>query len=391
MSRTNRRLALFLALVLISSLVLAFGTPGMAALGGARKIVVFREDVPDAAKEGIVGKHGVTVVKHLHLVNATAITLPADAGAAERALKGIKGEGQVVRIDSDLVVRAVAKPAPGPLVETLPWGVDRIDADIAWGSSTGAGVKVAIVDTGIDLDHPDLMANIRPGINTINPRKSPDDDNGHGTHVAGIVAALRGNGIGVIGVAPNAWLYPVKVLNRSGWGYLSDIIEGLGWAIDNGMQVVNESFGSADSNETFHAAIRRVYDAGIIQVAAAGNESGPVSYPAAYPETIAVTACDSSDRFAYFSNYGPEVDLIAPGVSILSTYRGGGYRTLSGTSMAAPHVTGTVALILQMNSALSPDQVMSVLASTAEYLPGLTPAQQGSGLVDAERAVASVP
>ncbi|MBI2265975.1 MAG: S8 family peptidase, partial [Armatimonadetes bacterium] len=182
-------------------------------------------------------------------------------------------------------------------------------------------------------------------------------------------------------------LYAVKALSRTGSGWLSDIIEGIQWCIDNNMKVINMSFGSASGNVSFHDAIIKAYQAGIVMVAAAGNESTSVSYPAKYPETIAVTATDSNNSLAYFSNYGPETDLAAPGVGVSSTYLGGGYRTLSGTSMAAPHVTGAAALKLALNGALSPDQVRAALMATAEPLLNLTADQQGAGLVDAYKLV----
>ncbi|MBM3334994.1 S8 family peptidase, partial [Candidatus Sumerlaeota bacterium] len=213
--------------------------------------------------------------------------------------------------------------------------------------------------------------------------KSANDDNGHGTHVAGTVAAVN-NTIGVVGVAPAANLYAVKVLSRTGTGYLSDLIEGLDWCISNKMQVVNMSLGSSSDNQSFHDAVIRVYQAGITQVAAAGNANGgAVTYPAKYGEVIAVTASDINDQFASFSSQGPEVDLIAPGVSINSTYTGSSYKVLNGTSMASPHVTGIVALRLQVKPGENPDAVKAVLQSTALPLPGLTLEQQGAGLPQA--------
>ncbi|SFR18261.1 Subtilase family protein [Desulfoscipio geothermicus DSM 3669] len=164
------------------------------------------------------------------------------------------------------------------------------------------------MDTGIDLSHPDLLANIKGGYNAIKPNKSPADDNGHGTHVAGIIAAVNDN-IGVVGVAPQAELYAVKVLSANGSGYLSDIIEGLEWCITNNMQVINMSLGTSSEVQSFHDAVIKVYNAGIVMVAAAGN-SGPgdntVEYPAKYEEVIAVSATSDNDAIASFSSRGPD-------------------------------------------------------------------------------------
>jgi subtilisin family serine protease len=232
-----------------------------------------------------------------------------------------------------------------------------------------------VLDTGIDLSHPDLATNIKGGYNALNPLKQPGDGNGHGTHVAGIIGALD-NEIGVIGAAPAADLYAVKVLGNGGSGKLSDVIEGLEWAVAHGMQVVNMSFGATTGNESFHNAIVAAYNAGIVLIAAAGNEGGPVSYPAAYPEVIAVAAIDSNDAVPSWSNSGPEIDLAAPGVNILSTYKGSTYSTLSGTSMAAPHVAGAAALVMTLpvpavydldgDGAWDPAEVQRRLQDTAQ-------------------------
>ena len=213
--------------------------------------------------------------------------------------------------------------------------------------------------------------------------------------MAGIAAAVD-NTIGVIGVGPQIDLYAVKVLDRRGSGYLSDVIEGLGWAIQNGMQVVNMSLGTASDVQSFHDAVAEVYAAGITQVAAAGNTGEAVIYPAAYPEVIAVSATDNTDTIAPWSSRGPQIDLAAPGVSIYSTYKGSTYKTLSGTSMAAPHVTGAVALVLtqtakcdtDLSGSCSPAEVQQRLEITAEDL-GTAGRDDlyGSGLVDAEKAV----
>ncbi|RPI32215.1 MAG: subtilisin, partial [Actinomycetota bacterium] len=175
-----------------------------------------------------------------------------------------------------------------------------------------------------------------------------DDDNGHGSHVAGTVAAVD-NDLGVIGVAPSANLYGIKVLNRSGRGTTSDIIEGMQWAIGHGMDVINMSLGTSSYVEAYEIATDAVLDAGVVMVCSAGNsgpDEGTVGYPAAFEGVIAVAATDAADVVASFSSRGPQVDVAAPGVSVYSTTKSGGYATMSGTSMAAPHVTGTVALML---------------------------------------------
>lgn len=397
----------FLSSVIISVVIaMIFGATAMkpivstAAELAARKIVVFKKDLSDNEKDRAIRRIGAEKIKHLKAAKSSVVLL------SKRAEQELVKNPDVLRIDDDVIVEALvkggisAKPAPVQPAETLPWGVDRIDAEKVWGTTAGDLVRVGVIDTGIDLIHPDLKDNIKSGYNAINPLKSANDDNGHGTHVAGIVGAID-NTIGVIGVGPKIDLYAVKVLDRNGSGYLSDIIEGLDWAIASGMQIVNMSLGTASNVLSFQEAIQRVNAAGIVQVAAAGNSGGSVSYPAAYSEVIAVSATDKTDNLASWSSRGPEVDLAAPGVSIYSTYKGQTYKTLSGTSMAAPHVTGAAAFVLttpigawdlDSDGIWDPAEVQNKLEKTAEQVtPDTIPGKDylyGSGLVDAEKAVA---
>lgn len=409
----------------------------------ARKIVVFQSwFVHEEAQDELVAYAGGFKIKNLDLINGMAVYLPSKASE-----KALENRSEILRVDNDDEVFALGKPScpcnnsgtcepelgehpsccddckgngeeePTPQPEeTTAWGVDRIDADLAWDKSTGTGVKVAIIDSGIDKDHLDLTANIQDGYNAINPKKSWDDDYGHGTHVAGIVAAVD-NEIGVIGTAPNVWLYAVKVLNRRGIGFTSDVIDGLDWCINHGIQVANMSIGSSGCSQSYKDAIISAYNAGITIAAAAGNNGetgGDLVCPGNLPETIAVSAtcnancpgdkysCSSPDALAPFSSYAStvsqaeEVNLIAaPGQAINSTWNDGFYHEGNGTSMATPHVTGTVALVLKAKGCITPNQtgctpaeIMEVLETTAE---DLTPAEidpyYGYGLVDAEKAV----
>lgn len=382
----------FVVLLAVLAILGIFAIALSAAPGPQRAIVVFDDAVNSAAQQALVDHAGGVVVKNLDLINGKAVLLPSQA-----ALGRLGGQAGVVSVEPDVRVAISAKggnggggkggktPPPQP-VESLPPGVDRIDADLAWAAETGAAVKVGVIDTGIQLDHPDLVANIKGGYNAINSRKSAKDDNGHGTHVAGTIAASD-NEIGVIGVAPEVDLYAIKVLDRSGSGWVSDIILGLEWAVANDIDVVNMSLGSASDVSAFRQAVADVDAAGVVQIAAAGNSGGAVGYPAAYPQVIAVSAVDDNDALAWFSSVGPEVDLAAPGVAVNSTYKGSAYRELNGTSMASPHVAGSAALVIGVNGPLTPAQVKTILTATAESLPGLSGDQQGSGLVDAAAAV----
>jgi subtilisin family serine protease len=236
-------------------------------------------------------------------------------------------------------------PTPAPLPsQVVPWGIKKTGADLSWGISTGNGIKIGVIDTGIYKTHPDLSANVKGGVTFVTGTQDYNDDNGHGSHVSGTTAALNNN-IGVVGVAPNASLYGVKVLNSQGSGWCSDIIAGIDWSNAYRMNIITMSLGGCGI-QSVHDAIIRADNSGIVLVAAAGNSGGSIGYPAAYPEVIAVTATDINNNIASFSSRGPEAELAAPGVGIYSTYKGGGYATLSGTSMATPHVTGVVAQML---------------------------------------------
>lgn len=358
-----------------------------------RKIIIFKEGVlNEKAREALVKKFGGVKIKDLNLIGGKAVLLPPKAEAVLSRQEGI------LRIDDDVEVFALEKSRSqtnNQPPQVVPWGINRVNAPQVWSATAADPIKVAVVDTGIDLKHPDLINNIKGGYNAINPLKSANDDNGHGTHVAGIIAATD-NAIGVVGVGPKIDLYAVKVLNAAGSGYLSDIIEGLDWAITNGIQVVNMSLGTSSDIQSFHDAVIRTNQAGITQVAAAGNSGGAVNYPAAYPETIAVSATDSSDNIASWSSRGPEVDLAAPGVNIYSTYKGQTYKTLSGTSMASPHAAGAAALVLSvpakcdfnLDGKCSPVEVQQRMEATAADLGDYgKDVLYGAGLVNAYAAV----
>jgi len=297
----------------------------------------------------------------------------------------------------------IPSPTPSPPQDQkIPWNIQLVGADSVWDRVTGAGVRVAVIDTGIDEDHPDLSvmggASFVPGVGSWN------DDQGHGTHCAGIIGA-RNNRLGVVGVAPGCDLYAVKVLNSGGSGQLSWILAGMGWAAENGMQVASMSLGSnvddpdVDCLVAYQRAAQELLDGGCIVVAAAGNngrEDNPwVGQPARCPAFMAVAAVDSNRNLADFSSRGPAslcsecgVEISAPGVSVRSTTKGGGYGEKSGTSMACPHVAGAAALIFEQHPAWTPARVRDRLISTAQDLgsPGTDPGT-GAGLLDCHRAV----
>ncbi|MEW6273793.1 MAG: S8 family peptidase [Bacillota bacterium] len=272
--------------------------------------------------------------------------------------------------------------------QIVPWGVQRIGAPEAWPVSRGEGVKVGILDTGVDFSHPDLKVNFKGGINLLSPQSPPLDDNGHGTHVAGIIAAVD-NGFGILGASPGVHLFAVKALNAAGEGYFSDVIRGLDWCMQNGPEIINLSFGSDQPSQALHAAVKKVVAAGKIIVAAAGNDGTyqSVDYPAAYPEVVAVGATDEFDQIPPFTSRGPELNLVAPGSNILSTTLKGFFKRQSGTSMAAPFVAGALAILKRLNGQAGFEEILKILQATAEKLPGYGRDEQGAGLVRVDRAI----
>jgi subtilisin len=283
---------------------------------------------------------------------------------------------------------------PSTLAETIPAGVAQIKASLAWDHSRGKVIKVFILDTGIDDTHPDLAGNFRGGASFVPTESSTMDFNSHGTHCAG-TAAAQINDLGVVGVAPAAHLYAVKVLNRMGSGQFSWIIAGIDWCIDQeGLKVLSMSLGGAGGPSALEAICNEAYNQGCLLVAAAGNDgpNEPVGAPARYNSVIAVSNIDSDGVISPRSSRGPEVELCAPGVNVLSTIPGGQYGTKSGTSMACPHVSGSAALAWGSHRYSNNVTIRRLLASTADPLgrrPGRSD-EYGFGRVDAEEAAAAV-
>ena len=345
---------------------------------GLIKVLIGFKEKPGPAEQALVKGVGGKIKYTYNIIPAIAASVP------EVAIEALKKNPNITDVKLDNQVFAIE--------QILPWGIDRIDAEVVHASENkGAGVKVAIIDSGIDYTHPDLDANYVGGYDFVNGDDYPMDDNGHGTHVAGIIAA-EDNGFGVVGVSPEASLYALKVLDSNGSGYISDVVMAIQWASDpNGdgsandrLDIINMSLGGK-KNIFLEWACNLAYNDGLLLVAAAGNGES-VIYPAAYPSVIAVSATNSADELAYFSSTGSQVELAAPGVGIYSTYEGGGYATKSGTSMASPHVVGVAALVWEADSSLTNDDVRYQLQSTAEDLELLS-TEQGYGLVDADEAV----
>lgn len=229
--------------------------------------------------------------------------------------------------------------------DEIPWGVEKVGAPKYWEQTKGEGIKVGVIDTGISRSHPDLKGQVKGRVIVANNGRGHSKIDGHGTHVAGTIAAVA-NRKGIVGVAPNVELYDVRAFNPDGTASIADIVEGINWSIENGMDIINMSFGASEDSYALRYAVKQAAKAGIVMVASAGNNGGKLEYPAAYKEVIAVGAVNQENKLADFSSRGKGLDVLAPGVGIKSTWLNKQYRVLDGTSMAAAHVSGLHALRL---------------------------------------------
>ena len=284
---------------------------------------------------------------------------------------------------------SLQQTAPNDPFWAQQYGPNRIRLPQAWQLTTGAShVIIAVIDTGVDLDHPDLQGKLVPGVNWINASLPPDDDHGHGTHVAGIAAASTSNGLGIAGASWGARIMPLKALDSAGNGDDADVASAIVWATEHGASVINLSLGGPCPSPVMELAATYAYTMGVTVVAAAGNQNGPVLCPAAASSVIAVAATDGNDVRAAFSNVGPEMDVAAPGVGVFSTARGGGYEYRSGTSMATPLVSGVIALMACQPQFTSPAELRSALEDTALDLGSPGPDNEyGAGLIQADAAL----
>lgn len=326
-------------------------------------IIGFEEEID----QNVIKEHGIANYTQYSIINAITADIP------ESAFKKLKKHPKIRYVEEDAQVQIARKPSklqPPQPPQQITWGIARVNAPPAWNNSTGKSIKIAVLDTGISSSHPDLT--VSGGINLVGKLKNKkwNDDNGHGTHVSGIIAA-RNNSIGVVGVAPDAQLFAVKVLDAYGSGYISDVIEGIDWAVQNNMDIVSMSLGTTTYSQAFNDTAVNAYNSGILLVAAAGNSgdgnlsTNDVLYPAKFDDVVAVSAINSNNIAPIWSADGAEIELAAPGVDIYSTWLDGSYDTKSGTSMAAPFVSGVVALIKSKNLSFTTQEIRGALAYNA--------------------------
>jgi type VII secretion-associated serine protease mycosin len=323
---------------------------------------------------------------------------------AVQAVEAAQDRSNVVAVSVDTRMHLADATDPALTATTVSndpmrssqWALDRLKAETAWGQADGTGAVVAVVDTGVDASHPDLAGRLTAaGADYVSGSgDGHTDPQSHGTHVAGIIAAISGNRVGTAGLAPDARVMPVRVLDADGSGWSSDIAKGIIFATDHGADVVNLSLGGPNADSATRTAVEYAVSHGVVVVAAAGNarnDGNQTNYPAAYPDVVAVASTTQADTSSSFSNTGAYVDVAAPGERILSTVPGG-YAYMSGTSMATPYTAAAAALAVDAtDGALTPTQFQQSLASTAQDLGSAGwDSEFGVGLVSPVRLLSAL-
>lgn len=335
-----------------------------------RILIKYKDELDNSTKMRINAKYEGKSVEEISPLGVHIVKVPP--GKVKEKIKAIKKDRNVVFAEPDNMYKAFF--VPNDIFFNKQWALPKIKAPNAWDIiKSNSGVKIAILDTGIDLSHKDLIKKVIASVN-FTASSSGNDLFGHGTHVAGIAAGDTNNGIGAAGVGFNASIMNVKVIEDSGSGYNSSIAKGIIWAADNGAKVINMSLGGTTSSKTIEKAIYYAWKKGVVIVAAAGNDGSKTpNYPAACKNVISVAATDSNDNKANFSNFGPWVSVAAPGVDIFSTlpdHRNNvgslNYGSLSGTSMAAPYVAGLVALVWSTSNGTDNATVRKKILTSAE-------------------------
>ncbi len=337
--------------------------------GAAAKAMeaVLAQSLEQGAKPGMQPAGAAPqVIREIPALNA--FVLQTSAAAADELMTGLKAEASVRYVERNYLASSAYKPSdPDYSDTTKSYGLHKINAERAWGTIKGsAAVTVAVVDSGLSMTHPEFAGRIVPGWDFVNDDADPSDDQGHGAHVAGIIAAAMDNGQGLTGVAPEVSIMPVKVLNAMNTGAWADIAAGIVYAADHGARIINLSLGGPVDDIVLLDAVRYAAGKGVFIAAAGGNvpDGGPF-YPASYDETFAVVATDSNHVRWTSSNFGDCVDIAAPGVGIWSTAWTAAdpitYTRKTGTSMAAAYVSGVAALLLSSNVAFSAAELREIM------------------------------
>ncbi|HJZ85301.1 MAG TPA: S8 family serine peptidase [Polyangia bacterium] len=380
--------------------------------GPSDLLIDLRDDADHAALDAFARRFGLTlrpntpIEEPVDRLERAAVPAGADAQAL---LSALRADPLVEAAEPDLVYEAFGPFKPNDPKYKYQWHLQQIHMPDAWATSAGEGVIVAVIDTGV-ARVPDLaQTEFAPGYNFVDKSADATDDHGHGTHVAGTIAQSTNNGLGVAGIAFRAHIMPLKVLSARGSGSVGDIADAVRWAADHGAKVINMSLGGRVASRVLGNAVRYAHDHGVVVVCAAGNDGrGQVSYPAAYPGAIAVAATQFDETTTFYSNWGKEIDLAAPGGNTRVDQNGDGfpdgvlqntidprtgkddYLWFMGTSMASPHVAGVAALVVSQG-VTQPDAVERVLKSSARLPAGKqADVHYGAGIVDASAALSAV-
>ncbi len=353
-----------------------------------RLLVGYRQGVQPEVADRVLGAHGAVTRKLVQQIGMRVVEVPEGSGDAVMASLRQTGAFRYVERDYYAHIAAVPNDPSFP----SEWHLAKIQAPKAWDVSTGSpSVVVAVIDSGADTAHPDLASKLVPGWNFLNSTADITDREGHGTAVAGTIAAAANNGTGVAGVTWGSTIMPLVVVNSSGVAAYSDIAAAIEYAADHGARVMNISIGGPDASAALQSAVDYAWSKGAAVFASAMNNSTSAAYyPAACNHAVAVSATDSTDSLASFSNYGNWITVSAPGTNILTTSMGGSYGYWSGTSFSSPITAGVAALALAANPSLTNSDLVTLLEQNADDIgvPGYD-AQSGFGRVNAYRTVAA--
>jgi thermitase len=344
-------------------------------------VVKYKDNASASAVKSARAKANGTVMEKNNKLGFEVVKVK---GSVEATIEKLKKDPNVEYAEPNYYLHATYTPND-PYFSSRQYGPQKIQAPQAWDIAEGSGVKIAIVDTGVQSNHPDLAGKVVGGWDFVDNDSTPQDGNGHGTHCAGIAAAVTNNSTGIAGTAPKASILAVRVLNNSGSGTWTAVANGITYAADQGAKVISLSLGGTVGNSGLQQAVNYAWNKGSVVVAAAGNAGNTApNYPAYYSNAIAVASTDQNDNKSSFSTYGSWVDVAAPGSSIYSTYPTSTYASLSGTSMATPHVAGVAGLLASQGRSAS--NIRAAIENTADKISG-TGTYWAKGRVNAYKAV----
>lgn len=351
-----------------------------------RLIVRNRPGLQAHKRQRLLDLRGARARREIAAIDTSVIEIPSDTAA--ETIAALEASGAFAFVEEDGVVQADAV-VNDPLFHEQ-WGTLRINAAESWNMTMGSPVVVAVIDSGVEAAHPDLQGQLVPGWDFVNDDDDPADDGGHGTAMTGIIVAAADNGIGIAGVAPQAAVMPIKVLDQTGFGFFSNVAAGIVYAVDHGATVINLSLSAGSASPTLQTAVDYARAHDVVVVASAGNSAvTQPTYPAAIPGVVGVMATDSDDDRAWFSNYGPWVTLAAPGLNIHTTLYGGDYTSVLGTSPAAALASAAFALLRAANPTMTAADAIAAMTANADDIgPAGFDSEFGYGLVDIHAALA---